>query len=413
MKIAKIRINDKPVIVNGVKYWKLTYPLLGGGYKRQHFRRKADAELELAKKKAEIASYGAASASIPDSLRVAALEGHLELKEYGKTLRDAVDFYVAHLKSMAGGKDLKEAVDEFVLEIKATKSDRYYRSIKNRLETMVKRLPAKCTTAQVTSVEVASILKGFGAAATKRSYKANMRRFFNWCKTDKGYCQTNPLEDSPRISSDKEKDVEVLVPGELAKLLEECDEAILPGVVLGAFCGLRQSEIAKLDWSAIKLDRKLVTIKGLVAKMGSRRVVPIPDNAVDWLTPLAKTTGAVWPAGDEYRAPWNIARLRCGWGPFQSTCAAVNAVQDAMTEAQRKKLKPWPDNALRHSAISYKLALTADLAKVATEAGNSPSIVKKHYDAVVEKPEAEAWFAIRPALVEEGKVTKFEKAKAA
>jgi integrase len=411
MKIAKIRIN--PITVRGERYWRLTYPLLGGGYKQQAFKLKTEAEREMAKKKAEIASYGAAAASIPDSLRVAAVEGHRELKEYGKTLRDAVDFYVAHLKSMTGGKDLKEAVDEFVLEIKATKSDRYYRSIKNRLETMVKRLPAKCTTTQVTSVEVASILKGFSAAATKRSYKANMRRFFNWCKTDKGYCQTNPLEDSPRITSDKEKDVTVLVPSELCKLLEECDEAILPGVVLAAFCGLRQAEISRLDWAAIKLDRKLVTIKGDVAKTGSRRVVPIPDNAVDWLTPLAKTTGAVWPAGDEYRKPWNIARLRCGWGPFQSTCAAVNAAQKAMGEAKRKKLKPWPDNALRHSAISYKLALTADLATVATEAGNSPSMVKKHYDAVVEKPEAETWFAIRPAEVASGKVARFSKVKAA
>lgn len=411
MKTTKIKIT--PIQVRGEKYWRLEWPMLGGGRKRQAFKVKADAEREMAKKKAEIASHGAAAASIPESLRVAAVEGHVALKEYGKTLRDAVDFYVAHLKSIAGGKDLKEAVDEFVLEIKATKSDRYYRSIKNRLETMAKRLPAKCTTAQVTSVEVASILKGFGAAATKRSYKANMRRFFNWCKTDKGYCQTNPLEDSPRITSDKEKDVAVLTPGELAKLLEECDEAILPGVVLAAFCGLRQAEIGRLEWAAIKLDRKLVTIKGDVAKTGSRRVVPIPDNAVDWLTPLAKTAGAVWPAGDEYRTPWNIARLRCGWGPFQSTCAAVNAVQNAMGEAKRKKLKPWPDNALRHSAISYKLALTADLATVATEAGNSPSMVKKHYDAVVEKPEAETWFAIRPAEVASGKVTKFDKAKAA
>jgi len=141
--------------------------------------------------------------------------------------------------------------------------------------------------------------------------------------------------------------------------------------------------------------------------------VEIPDNAVEWLTPNAEKSGPVWPAGDEYRTPWNIARLRCGWGPFQSTCAAVNAVQNAMTKAQLKKLKPWPDNALRHSAISYRLAQTSDLAKVATQAGNSPSMVKRHYDAVVEKDAAEAWFAIRPAEFESGKVTKFDKEKAA
>lgn len=409
MKTSKIKIS--PITVKGERYWQLVWPKHGGGRNRQAFKLKSEAERKMAEKKAEIASFGAAAASIPESLRVAAVDAHTKLKPHGKTIGDAVDFYLKHLTAQAGGKDLKEAVDEFVLKVKATKSERYHQSIKNRLETMVKRLPAGYSTAQVTSMDVASILDGLAAAATKRSYKANMRTFFTWCKSDKGYCQSNPLEGAPRITSDAEKDVQVLTPKQMARLLEECDESILPGVVLAGFCGLRMAEVARIDWSAIKLKSKTIAIRGAVAKTGSRRVVDIPDNAVEWLTPRVKTEGAVWPAGDEYRTPWNIARLRSGWGPFQSTCAAVNAVQKAMGEAKRKKLKPWPDNALRHSAISYRLAKTSDLALVATQAGNSPSMVKKHYDAVVEKDAAEAWFSIRPATP--GNVTKFSKAKAA
>ena len=55
-------------------------------------------------------------------------------------------------------------------------------------------------------------------------------------------------------------------------------------------------------------------------------------------------------------------------------------------QAGRVDLRPWPDNALRHSAISYRLALTRDLPRVATEAGNSPAIVQRHYAELV-KPE--------------------------
>ena len=69
------------------------------------------------------------------------------------------------------------------------------------------------------------------------------------------------------------------------------------------------------------------------------------------------------------------------------------------------KLKPWPDNGLRHSAISYRLAATQDLAKTSLEAGNSPVMVKRHYLHLVKPSAAVSWFEVRPGLVEEGKIT--------
>ena len=408
MKTSKIKIT--PITVKGERYWQLVWPKHGGGRSRQAFKLKTEAERKMAEKKAEIASFGAAAASIPEALRVAAVGAHNKLKPYGKTIGDAVDFYVKHLAAQAGGKDLKEAVDLFLESRKADASERYYNSIKNRLETMVKRLPAQCTTSQVSSSQLDDFLATFGAPATKRSYKANMRTFFNWCVT-RSFCQSNPATGLQVIKSRKDGEIGVLTPGELARLLEQCNDSILPGVVLGAFCGIRQAEISRLDWGAIDLEEKIVTIAGSIAKTGARRITKIPDNAVEWLMPLAQKKGAVWPAGEDYRSPWNTARLRCGWGPFQSTCAAVNAVQSKMTKAQLKNLRRWPENALRHSAISYKLAKTRDLAEVATEAGNSPNMIKQHYDALVKPSAAEVWFNIRPIAPDN--VTKFRKEKVA
>jgi integrase len=319
---------------------------------------------------------------------------------------------VRHLETLKGGKNLKEAVEEFLLEAKSEGAgERYRQSLKVRLGKLVAAMPPAYTTAEVTADKLATFLLAYEAAETKRSYKANIKTFFNWCLT-KNYCASNPADRLKKIKG-KDHKPEILLPEELAKLLGNCDDSILPGVVLGAFCGVRQAEIGRLDWTAIDLEEKIVTIDGSIAKTGSRRTIQIPDNAVDWLTPLAQKKGAIWPAGEEYRRPWNIARLRCGWGPFQSTCAAVNAVQNKMTKAQLKKLKPWPENALRHSFISYKLAKTRDLAEVATEAGNSPNMVKKHYLHLVKPTASETWFAIRPAAVASGKVARFSKAKAA
>ncbi len=56
----------------------------------------------------------------------------------------------------------------------------------------------------------------------------------------------------------------------------------------------------------------------------------------------------------------------------------------------------WRQNALRHSFISYRVALTGDVARTALEAGNSPKMIFRHYREVVTEEDAKAWFAITP-----------------
>ena len=56
----------------------------------------------------------------------------------------------------------------------------------------------------------------------------------------------------------------------------------------------------------------------------------------------------------------------------------------------------WPQNVLRHSFISYRLAKLQDVNQVALEAGNSPAIVFKHYRELVTEEAAEEWFSIMP-----------------
>ena len=69
-----------------------------------------------------------------------------------------------------------------------------------------------------------------------------------------------------------------------------------------------------------------------------------------------------------------------------------------MNKAQvgRDDLRSWPDNALRHSAISYRLALNRDLSRIALESGNSPAIVQRHYLELVKPDTAKKFFSIMP-----------------
>ena len=58
----------------------------------------------------------------------------------------------------------------------------------------------------------------------------------------------------------------------------------------------------------------------------------------------------------------------------------------------------WQDNGLRHSFISYRLAILHDTARVALKAGNSPEVIFGHYRELVTPESARAWFDINPKV---------------
>src|SRR4029077_3160310 len=119
----------------------------------------------------------------------------------------------------------------------------------------------------------------------------------------------------------------ILTPEDAATLLSACHPSILPGVVIGMFCGLSHAEITRLDWRAVDLASGILTVGAEIAKTSSRRTVEIPDNARAWLASCARESGPVWPASGEARNLWNLARIEAGFGPFFSTRAAVNQAQ--------------------------------------------------------------------------------------
>ena len=56
----------------------------------------------------------------------------------------------------------------------------------------------------------------------------------------------------------------------------------------------------------------------------------------------------------------------------------------------------WKHNGLRHSFISYRVAVIKNVAQVALEAGNSPAMIFSNYRELVTPKDAEMWFGIVP-----------------
>jgi integrase len=128
------------------------------------------------------------------------------------------------------------------------------------------------------------------------------------------------------------------------------------------------AELTRLDWSAIDLGRRIIELRADQAKTASRRVIPVSDNLAAWLEPLERH-GKVVSGVDLHREVTALARAL--------------------------KIE-WPRNVLRHSFISYRIAIVKSVDQVALEAGNSPSIIFKNYRELTTDEQADKWFGILP-----------------
>ena len=68
-----------------------------GKWARKYFEKKAEAETYAQIKNTELLNQGMEGMSFPAALRVMTLECEKRLAEFGKTIRDATDFYIPHL----------------------------------------------------------------------------------------------------------------------------------------------------------------------------------------------------------------------------------------------------------------------------------------------------------------------------
>jgi integrase len=207
----------------------------------------------------------------------------------------------------------------------------------------------------------------FGAA-TKNDLRRLLRTCGNWAEA-RGYMVkgNSPFPAMVRYKEIKGP-VSIFTPEQMAKLLTKADAELRPYLALGAFAGLRPAEVERLDWSEINLDRDFITVAASKAKTQRRRIVPISENLKAWLLPVRRNSGSVC---HHQRPQMAVARLCEGFA--------------------------WQHNGLRHSFISYRLALLNDTARVALEAGNSAQMIFMHYRELVTPEDARAWFEVRPS----------------
>lgn len=222
----------------------------------------------------------------------------------------------------------------------------------------------------VTPALIEDWLKGQDITArTRNNLRASIVTLFNFAKR-RGYLPRGIRTDADDVPRAKERGgkIGILTPMQLASVISKVPADVQLYLALGAFTGMRTSEILRLDWSQVNFDRAHITVAPEKAKTATRRLVPIQPNLMQWLAPYRGRTGHVF---DKY----------------------VNEHAIALVGSHGIA---WPHNCLRHSYASYRLAAVPDAARVALEMGNSPQKLMTNYRELADEHDAKAWFAITP-----------------
>lgn len=382
-KLSKVKIN-------GRAFWCVTWPKVGKGRNRQFFKDKAEAETVLEKRLIEQENFGTAGLSFNDRQRAEYFDCGEALKPFNATLRDAVNFYIPHLRAAKRTCTAVELVKE-LLSVKEADgaSVRYLSDLRSRLTQFSESFNGK-PVVEITSPQIDEWLrslsrKGTGkrlAPVTRNNFRRVLIVAFNFAN-GRGYCVGNPARQSAR-AKEIESAVGILTVDQTARLLERSFPELLPYVAIGAFAGLRRAELERLDWQEVDLPSGLIEVTATKAKSARRRFVRIQPNLAKWLHPYTQLSGNVTPPS--YRVLLEAARATAG-------------------------IEQWPPNALRHSFASYHLARFNDAAALALELGHTNSnLVFQHYRQLVKPKQAERYWRIAPSAASK-KVIQFAAAE--
>ena len=265
------------------------------------------------------------------------------------------------------------SVPELVTELLAVRkqdgaSKTYVGQLKTILTRFAKAFPGEIL--GITSSDLDAWLRGFKlSAGSRNAMLACVKVLFSHARSQN--ClpaeQMTAPEQLKKVKVIHD-DVAVFSPEEMTKILYAAPMHLIPILAIGAFAGIRMAELNRLDWSAFDLERGMIELRAGQAKTASRRIIPITDNLRAWLEPLPRK-GKVVPGKQQHRE---------------------------VTALARSLKMEWPRNVLRHSFISYRIAKVKSADQVALEAGNSSSIIFKHYRELTTEEQADKWFGIMP-----------------
>jgi integrase len=301
------------------------------------------------------------------------------LKSHPRSLSFYVDFALTNFREPDRQKRLAEAVAEYIAAKEhELVQDQISVPQMNRIRWDLKRLlrcfPGKAV-ADITVANLVGFLEtGRPGMKTHNNRRGIVSTFLKFA-FQRGWIAENPIPKVPHYRIRRKRGVaQTFTSAQTAVLMEFLETydggRWVPYFVLCLFGGIRpgvpHGEIARLKPDAVNLDEGVIFISAEVSKVREPRKVEIQPNLAAWMRayPLKKF-------------PIILGNFKKRRQRFAKKFGLTHDV-------------------LRHTFISMFVAKYRSIGEAAIQAGNSESIIRKHYLDLKTKKEAEEFFGILP-----------------
>ena len=228
------------------------------------------------------------------------------------------------------------------------------------------------------------------SAKSRNDRRAVVKMFLRWCVAKDYLSQSHRLFDAVDFKTEDADvtDIDFYRPKELRDMLDAAATGLRPVIALGGLAGLRREEILRIEWADVWRVSGKVEISAKIAKGRKRRLVSICAALAKWLRPYRHATGQVWGK-------------------------SADTLEEAFAKLRTTTSVPARRNGLRHSFITFHMAMHANENLTAAEAGNSPQMLHEHYRALAPRRDAVKWFQVKPSRATDAEnVIQFGKAAA-
>ena len=312
-----------------------------------------------------------------------------------RSLSFAVDFFLEHFHEAAVDTTLKNAATHYVANRRKDWerdiiSRRQFKSIKSEVERLCHQMGSRVLTS-VTPKDLSDYLEAgeFKSLKTWNNRRGLLHTFFTFCETEK-FIGHNPVSGVVQHKIRRRRSTAETLSAEKAKALMRFLESytgpamrrpstirepgfLVPFFAIALFAGIRpdwkDGEIRKIRPKHFNHSTGVIRVEPEVSKINEKRIITIQPNLERWLSHYPIPAQGVVPALNAERVLRDI-RVRFELG----------------------------HDVLRHTFISMTVGAFRSVGDAALQAGNSESVIRKHYLDLIAPDEADQFWQILPLV---------------